>query len=427
MRDQLKNSKIYTTVTRLIVFLILIVTIISYFFWSFFISTEEEPIRVGVLHALDGSMSVSERPLVESIRVAVEEVNRSGGILGRRVELVIANTKSDWDFAAKEARRLLQKEKVEIIFGCWTSSCRKAVIPVLKEFDAIMFYPLQYEGMESSQQIIYTGSTPNQQIIPATIWGLKTFGKRIFLLGSDYIFPRVANLIINEVAQIKDASIVGESYLKLGTTDVETVIDDIISSKPDLILNTINGDTNYAFFKALSQRFPKAPPPVISFSIGEPEIRIEPAIFSGHYASWSYFSSLEGPKNQEFIKAFKAYDTSHANKEISSIGDPMEASYIGFQLWKQAVEESKSTASSNIRAVLNRLSLHAPQGIVSFDPTNQHLWRTARIGQINPRGTFDIRWTSGEPVRPSPFPSFRHRQYWIEQLAVINRENSRAK
>ncbi|MFZ2406888.1 MAG: transporter substrate-binding protein, partial [Methylobacter sp.] len=226
------------------------------------------PIKIGVLHSLTGTMAVSEKPLVDAVRLAVEEINAQGGLLGKPVEIVVADGKSDPDVFAQEAERLIEREHVSVLFGCWTSASRKAVKPVVEKHRHLLFYPVQYEGMEQSANIIYTDAAPNQQIVPGTRWAAQKFGQRVYLVGSDYVFPRTANIIIADLINISGGKILGERYLPLGSADVAAIIEDIARKKPDVVLNTLNGDSNAAFFSALAAAG-LSDLPLVSFSVEE--------------------------------------------------------------------------------------------------------------------------------------------------------------
>ena len=370
------------------------------------------PIKVGVLHSLTGTMAFSERGLVDAATLAIEQINAAGGLLGRPLQPVVVDGASNWGRFALEAERLINNIKVPVIFGCWTSACRKAVKPVVEEYNHLLFYPVQYEGLEQSPNIIYTGASPNQQIIPSVHWALENIGKRVLLVGSDYIFPRTANMMIKDLLKVNQIKPLGEYYLPLGTTDVTTVINEINRLKPDLILNTINGDTNIAFFKGL-QKLDKTV--VLSYSIAEPEVQhIGKELMTGHYAAWNYFQSIESAENKKFVNAFR-----QRFGQDRLISDPMEATYIGILLWAQAVTIANTVDPNAVRIKLNRQSLAAPGGIVVIDSSSQHLWKTVRIGRINTEGQFDIVWSSENPVRPYPFPSYHSKGDWLKRLETL--------
>jgi len=396
-----------------IFFLLFVIVFLSLIF-SVYSSDKKPPIRVGILHSLTGTMAFSEKPLVDALTLAIEETNQQGGLLGRMIEPIIVDGQSNWELFAKEAERLIVEEKVSVIFGCWTSACRKAVKPVVEKYQHLLFYPLQHEGLEQSPNIIYTGATPNQQISPSIKWAMKNLGKKFFLIGSDYIFPRTANQIIKDLLKAQQGTVLAERYLPLGSKNVQAIIDEIEKQQPDVILNTINGDSNIAFFQAL-QHIKKIP--VISYSIGEPELaQIGADLVTGHYAAWNYFQSIEDPENIRFVKRFK-----QRFGEQRLINDPMEASYIGFTLWANAVNHAQSIQPQRIKEVIGKQSFNAPEGIVAVDSHNLHLWKTARIGQAQEDGQFKIIWQSDKPVRPVPYPFYRSKKAWqhlIENLST---------
>lgn len=374
-------------------------------------SADREPIRIGVLHSLTGPMARSEAPLVDAVRLAVDEINAGGGLLGRRVEMIVADSRSDPQVAAVEAERLIRDRKVQALFACWTSSCRQAVRLVVQMAGHLMFYPVQYEGLEQSDRIVYTGAAPNQQIVPGTRWALESLGKRIYLVGSDYVFPRTANLVIRDLVTAAAGSITGERLVPLGDADMTAVIDDLRRSRPDAVLNTLNGDSNAHFFAALKQAG-LADLPVLSFSVAENElVTYGAAGLTGQYAVWSYFQSLPTDANLAFVEAFRR--RFGANRVTS---DPVESSYVAVRLWAGAVTEAGSAAPDDVLRTVVRQSVNAPSGIVSVDAATHHVWRAVRIGRARPDGQFDIVYALPAPVRPAPYPAYRSRGDW-EALA----------
>ena len=370
-----------------------------------------EPIKVGVLHSLTGNMASTERPLVDALQFAFDEINAAGGLLGRPVQPVIADCRSDADFCAREAERLISEEHVSALFGCWTSDCRKAVKPVVERHHHLLFYPLQYEGMELSPNIVYIGATPNQQIIPAVRWALDNLGKTFYLVGSDYVFPHTANLIIKDLILSQGGRILGERYLPLGSNDVAPVIDDLVKLHPAVVLNTISGDGNEALFKAFHEAGLNAKiMPIFSFSLAEAGLSRLPDI-AGHYAAWSYFQSLPNEVNQAFVKAFK--QRYGANRVI---GDPMESSYVAAYLWKQAVLSAHTDKADVVNNAVLWQSLRSPGGIVVVGANTRHTWKTVRIGRVRADGQFDTVWESSNPIAPEPFPRYRTREQWARML-----------
>jgi len=359
------------------------------------------PIKVGVLHSLTGTMAISEKPVMQATLLAIEQINARGGLLGRKLEAVVADGKSDGATFAYQAERLITEEKVSVVFGCWTSASRKTVKPVFEKYNHLLFYPVQYEGLEQSPNIVYTGAAPNQQIIPAVSWAMKQFGSRIYLVGSDYVFPRVAGWLIGKLVKASHGTIVGESYIPLGATKVDQMIRDIQRLQPDVVMNSINGDSNIAFFHALNEAGITAnETPVVSFSVGEPELaqmHADDAV--GHYAVWNYFQSIDNQVNRDFIQAYQTRFGAGV-----SLSDPMEAAWLGVQLWAKAVRAAQTDDVGVIRTAIAHQSIVAPEGIVSIDQHSHHAWKTVRIGKIRADRQFDILWTSADAMRPEPFP-----------------------
>lgn len=396
--------------------LLIILLIITFMAWREY-SVATPSIRIGVLHSLSGSMATSEKPLVDALQLAIEEANATDGIKGQKIEAVVVDCRSDPTYCAQQAERLITKEKVKVLFGCWTSACRKAVKPVVEKYQHLLFYPVQYEGMEQSPNIIYTGAAPNQQIIPAVLWALNELGKRVYLAGSDYVFPRTVNIIIKDILTAQGAVLAGERYLPLGEIAMDELVSDIVKQRPDMVLNTINGDSNIAFFRALDKAGITADKiPVLSFSIAEVELAVKHAsMMAGHYAAWGYFQSIQSPQNQAFVQRFRDRFGQQA-----VLDDPMEASYIGLHLWVQAAREAGSAEPVQVQHTILRQSLLAPEGVVSLDPATRHLWKMARIGKARSDGQFDIVWDSGRPLEPAPFPAYRSREEWSQLLQTVD-------
>ncbi len=363
---------------------------------------EKEPIKVGVLHSLSGTMSISEVALKDGTLMAIDEINADGGLLGRKIVPIVEDGASDWPTFAEKAKKLILKDKVPVVFGCWTSASRKAVLPVFEKNNHLLFYPVQYEGLEASKNIVYTGAAPNQQIMPAVTWLLKEGKKNFYLLGSDYVFPRTANLIIKAQLKAEGGSLAGEEYTPLGHTEYSTVISKIKAAKPDVIFNTLNGDSNVAFFKQLrAAGITSKDIPVMSVSIAEDELRgIGAEICEGDYAAWNYFMSMATPANQAFVAKYKA---KYGNDRVTD--DPIEAGYFGVYLWAEAVRKAGTTDVNKVREAVRGVEFNAPEGTVKVDPTNNHTWKIVQIGKITKNGQFDIVWSSGQTVQPDPFPA----------------------
>ena len=397
--------------------LIVIGAIIGFF--TYFHSKNEgeaSTIKVGILHSMTGTMAISESPVKDSTLLAIEEINETGGLLGKKIEVVIRDGKSDWPTFAKEAEKLISEDIVSVVFGTWTSASRKTVKPIFEKLNHLLFYPVQYEGLEQSPNIVYTGAAPNQQIIPSVKWTFDNIGKKFFLVGSDYIFPRTANAIIKDIVSALEGEIVGEEYLLLGSSDVDELVKKIVDTKPDAIFNSINGDSNLAFFKAL--RAAGITPdkiPTISFSIAEAELQaMGAADFAGDYAAWNYFQSIDSEKNNEFVAKFKkTYGASRVTD------DPIEAGYFGVHLWAKAVKDAGTTEIEAVRKALPKQSFEAPEGMVYIDGENQHTWKIVRIGKIRPDGQFEIVWSSEKPIRPVPFPVYRSKVEWNQFLTDL--------
>lgn len=370
-------------------------------------------VRVGVLHSLTGTMATSEKPLVDALQLAIEEANAGGGINGRKIEAQVVDCRSDAAYCAQQAERLITQEKVQALFGCWTSVCRKAVKAVVEKHRHLLFYPLRHEGMEQSPNIIYTGAAPNQQMIPATNWALDNLGKRVYLVGSDYVFPRMANILIKDLLNAHDAVLIRERYLPLDATDCSNLVDDIARQQPDVVVSTLNGNGTIALFKALDKAGIGADAvPVLSFTVAEVELaKLDTPLMAGHYAAWNYFQSIPSAHNQEFVQRFRNRFGRHA-----VLDDPMEASYVGMRLWVQAAREADSTEPARVQHTILRQTLHAPEGVVALDPDTRHLWKTVRIGRARRDGQFDIVWDSGRAIEPAPFPSYHTRSEWATLL-----------
>jgi len=362
-------------------------------------------IKVGILHSQSGTMAISEKSVIDAELLAIEEINKAGGVLGKQIEPIIEDGASDWPTFAEKAKKLIDQDKVVSIFGCWTSASRKAVLPVFEEKKHMLWYPVQYEGQECSQNIFYTGAAPNQQIEPAVEWLFKNKGKDFFLVGSDYVFPRTANTIIKAQVEKLGGKIVGEDYIPLGGTEVTPIITKIRSALPNggVIFNSLNGDSNVAFFKQL-QGAGLGPDkyPSMSVSIAEEEVKaIGVEYLEGHYAAWNYFMSVDSPSNKKFVDAFKA---KYGPDRVTN--DPMEAAYIAVYLWKQAVEKAKTADDlEKVRAAAYGQSLDAPEGKVMMN-ANHHLSKVVRIGEIEKSGQFKVVFSTDKAIAPVPWNQF---------------------
>lgn len=390
--------------------LLAVVVLASVVSWNWFVpKNSAEPIKVGILHSRSGAMAISENSMVDGELLAIEEINAQGGLLGRKIQAVVADGKSDWPTFAKEAERLIKDEKVCTIFGCWTSASRRTVKPVIERFDHLLVYPMAYEGLEQSPNIFYTGAAPNQQIIPAVKWSSDEIGKKFFLVGSDYIWPHSVNAIIKDMLPTLGAEVVGEAYIFFGSSDVQAVVDQIKQAQPEVIFSSVVGDSNIAFYKALRASGITADKmPVVSVSISEDELRKLPvADLVGHFSAWSYFQSLARSENSDFVSRFKKR---YGADRVTS--DVIESAYLSVQLWAQAVRECGNTDLESIRKTLVGQSFNAPEGVVSIDPATQHTWRSFSIGKTRSDGQFDIVWTAHKPIRPVPYPLSRSKAEW---------------
>nr|WP_290220986.1 urea ABC transporter substrate-binding protein [Trichocoleus desertorum] len=362
-------------------------------------------IKVGILHSLSGTMAISEKSVVDAEQLAIAEINQAGGVLGKQIEAVVEDGASDWPTFAEKATKLIDQDKVATVFGCWTSASRKAVLPVFEQKNHMLWYPVQYEGQECSKNIFYTGAAPNQQIEPSVDWLLENKGKEFFLVGSDYVFPRTANTIIKAQLEAKGAKVVGEDYLPLGSTEVTPIIAKIKQALPNggVIYNTLNGDSNVAFFKQL-QGAGMGPDkyPSMSVSIAEEEVKaIGPEYLKGHYAAWNYFQTVDTPANKKFVEAFKA---KYGSDRVTN--DPMEAAYIMVYVWKQAVEKAGAVDDmEKVRAAAIGQTFDAPEGQVALAP-NHHLSKVVRIGEVRDDGLFEIVSSTDKAVAPVPWNQY---------------------
>ena len=364
-----------------------------------------DTIKVGILHSLSGTMAISEKSVVDAEQLAIEEINAAGGVLGKKIEAIVEDGASDWPTFAEKAKKLIDQDKVVTIFGCWTSASRKAVLPVFEEKKHMLWYPVQYEGQECSQNIFYTSAAPNQQIEPSVDWLLQNKGKEFFLVGSDYVFPRTANTIIKAQLAAKGGKTVGEDYLPLGNTEVTAIITKIKAALPNggVIYNTLNGDSNVAFFKQL-QGAGLGPDkyPSMSVSIAEEEVKaIGPEYLKGHYAAWNYFQTVDTPANKKFVEAFKK---KYGEDRVTN--DPMEAAYIMVYLWKQAVEKAKTADDLEaVRKAAIGQTFDAPEGMVTME-NNHHISKFVRIGEVGEDGLFKIVNETDKAVEPIPWNQF---------------------
>ena len=376
-------------------------------------------IKVGILHSLSGTMAISETVLKDTVLMAIDEINAKGGVLGKKLEPVVVDPASNWPLFAEKTKQLLGQDKVAVIFGCWTSVSRKSVLPVVEEMNGLLFYPVQYEGEELSKNVFYTGAAPNQQAIPAVDYLMSKEGggaKRWVLLGTDYVYPRTTNKILRAYLKskgVKDTDI-DEKYTPFGHADYQTIVADVkkfSAGGKTAVVSTINGDSNVPFYKELGNAGLKAKDvPVVAFSVGEEELRgVDTKPLVGHLAAWNYFMSIKNPTNDEFIKKWSAYakDKKLPGADKPLTNDPMEATYIGINMWKQAVEKAKSTDTDKVIAAMAGQTFKAPSGITSMmDAKNHHLHKSVFIGEVKADGQFNVVWKTKEPVKAKPWSPY---------------------
>jgi urea transport system substrate-binding protein len=378
-----------------------------------------DTIKVGILHSLSGTMAISETALKDVALMTIDEINATGGVMGKKLEPVVVDPASNWPLFAEKARQLITQDKVAAVFGCWTSVSRKSVLPVFKELNGVLFYPVQYEGEELEKNVFYTGAAPNQQAIPAVEYLMGKEGggaKRFFLLGTDYVYPRTTNKILRAFLKSKkvaDADI-EEVYTPFGHADYQTIVANIkkfAAGGKTAVISTINGDSNVPFYKELGNAGLKATDvPVVAFSVGEEELRgIDAKPLVGHLAAWNYFMSLKNKENEAFIAKYRAYAKKkglpNADKVVTN--DPMEATYVGIHMWKQAVEKARSVEADKVIAAVGGQTFQAPSGFkLTMDPTNHHLHKPVYIGEIRPDGQFSVVWKTKAPIRAQPWSPF---------------------
>ncbi len=357
-------------------------------------SYAEDTIKIGVLHSLSGTMAISETTLKDTVQMLVDEQNKKGGVLGKKIEAVVVDPASNWPLFAEKARELISKDKVSAIFGCWTSVSRKSVLPVVEELNGILFYPVQYEGEESSKNVFYTGAAPNQQAIPAVDYLLKQGVKRWALVGTDYVYPRTANKILEAYLKskgFKDEDIM-ISYTPFGHSDWQSIVSDIkkfgTAGKKTAVVSTINGDANVPFYKELSNQGISAKDiPVVAFSVGEEELSgIDTKPLVGHLAAWNYFESVDSDANDDFIEEWHKY----TGDEKRVTNDPMEATYIGFNMWVKAVEKAGTTESNAVQDALIGVTVPNLSGSYATMMPNHHITKPVLIGEIQDDGQFQV-------------------------------------
>ncbi|MDK1685212.1 urea ABC transporter substrate-binding protein [Acinetobacter terrestris] len=378
-----------------------------------------DTIKVGILHSLSGTMAISETSLKDTALMAINEINANGGVLGKKLEAVVVDPASDWPLFAERARQLITQDKVAVIFGAWTSVSRKSVLPVVEELNGLMFYPVQYEGQEQSKNIFYTGAAPNQQAIPAVEYLMSEEGgnaERFVLLGTDYVYPRTTNKILRAFLKSKGIaeSDIMEEYTPFGHSNYQTIVGNVkkfAAGKKTAVISTINGDSNVPFYRELGNQGIKASDiPVMAFSVGEEELRgIDTKPLVGHLAAWNYFMTVKNPANTQFTDKYKKFAVEYKLPNAAKVvtNDPMEATYVGINMWKQAVEKAGSTEVDKVREAMAGQTFAAPSGYtLKMDEINHHLHKPVMIGEIRGDGQFDIVYKTPSAIKAEPWSPY---------------------
>ena len=364
-------------------------------------AAQDATVKLGLLHSLSGTIAIAEAALVDAEKLAIEEINAAGGVMGKKIEAVVEDGASENSVFAEKARKLLERDKVAAIIGCYTSASRKALLPVLSQAKGLLFYPTYYEGQEQDKHVFYPSQEATQSVIAAVDWMAREKGKSFFLVGSDYIYPRTCNKIAKPAIAKAGGKVVGEEYAPLGHTEFSSIINKIKAAKPDCIYSTVVGGSNVAFYKQLrAAGLDGAKQVLLSTVVSENEIDgIGRDNAAGYYACMGYFQSIKSPANEKFVKAFKA-----RFGQDRVIGDPMEVAYNSVYLWKLAVEKARSFDVDKVTAAAAGVEIEAPEGTVRVHATNHHVWKKVRVGRARPDGQFDIVWESPQLVEPNPFP-----------------------
>jgi urea transport system substrate-binding protein len=377
-----------------------------------------DEVKIGILHSLSGTMAISETSLRDVVLMATEEINAEGGVLGKMIKPVVVDPASDWPLFNEKAKELITKEKVAVTFGCWTSVSRKSCLPTFEEYNALLFYPVQYEGEEQSLNVFYTGASPNQQLVPAAEYMIKEMGmKKFYLLGTDYVFPRTANKVLK--AYLKSVGVpesnIMEEYTPFHHQDYQSIVAKIkkfAAGGKACIMSTINGDSNVPFYKEFAnQGLTSEDCPIMAFSVSEDELRaMDVAPLIGHLAAWNYFQSIKSPENKAFVKAFKKYckakGLSGGTSRVTC--DPIEAAYFGVKAWAKACEKAKSFDVDKVRQALYGMPFDAPGGAKKFHASNQHTYKPVYIGEIKKDGQFKIVYNSDGLVEPDSYSKLLH-------------------
>ena len=386
--------KYYLIVSSIIIFIF--VSIIA------FVEMKKSPIKVGIIHSQSGTMAKSEKPVLKATLLAIDQINKNGGLMGRMVEAVVIDGKSQAEGFHQGLQKLIDQE-ITTIFGGWTSSSRKAMLALLEKNDALLFYPLQYEGFESSPNIVYLGLSANQQIIPTLNYAVEQFGKKVFLVGSDYIYPHISNKFIRSITSYTNIEVVGEEYVKLGEDNLQNLVQKIKKTKPSFIINTLNGESNVAFFRDLQkEQISLEETAVFSFSLEENGIAdiiksLGLEAVRGTYATWGYFNTIDTKRNRELKDLFQ---------DDTILSDPAYSAYMGIQLWAEVVRKHKSFDTAIIKRNIQKQSIRGIGGVLYISPKNNHTRRNVCIAKVDKNGLFNIVWNSESPQRPKPFPEY---------------------
>lgn len=386
----------------------------------------QDTVKIGVLHSLSGTMAISETSLRDVVLMAADEINASGGVLGKKIEPVVVDPASDWPLFAEKAKELITQHKVAATFGCWTSVSRKSCLPVFEEYNSLLFYPVQYEGEEQSLNVFYTAASPNQQLVPAADYAIKELGaKKFYLLGTDYVFPRTANKVLKAFllkSGVPEANI-AEEYTPFHHQDYQTIVSKIKAFSAGggaVVLSTINGDSNVPFYTEFANQGLTADEcPIIAFSVAEDELRaMDTSKLVGHLAAWNYFQSIDTPENKKFVQAFKDYCVAKGlpGGKDRVTDDPIEAAYYGVYVWKAAAEKAGSFDVDKVRAAVYGAEFDAPGGKKKMDEKNQHTYKPVYIGEIQKDGMFKIVWKSDGLVKPDSYSSLLHTPEELEAI-----------
>ena len=381
------------------------------------IAEARPPIVVGLIHSQTGPLRISELSLRDAEVMGLEEINARGGIAGRQVKWEVADGRSDAATFAGQARRLIERDKAVVLFGGWTAECRKAMLAVVEERENLLVFPANFEGIEWSSHVVYSGGSANQVIVPAVRWCVDALdARKFFVVGTEEVWSRCAAELAKDAIKASKGETLGESYLPLAGGDASAMVELIRAARPDVVLNSLVGDSNLAFYAAL-RRAGLTPDklPVMAFNIAEDELRrFPPGDVTGHYAAWSYFQSLDRPENREFVRKFKA-----AYGEDRVVSDAMVAAYNGVMIWAQAAEEAGSAKPKLVLENLDRQSVDAPEGIVTIDPDSRIAWRPFHVGKARADGQFDIVWSISKPVHPRAYVGTRSKEQWDALLEEL--------